>query len=155
MGYKKFKNTLDLSGKTKQQIIREVIMEPRSLKIEILKVIAIILVVTAATWTFSKASELIIGTGSDSADTVENYSIIGVISELDEDYVTLVEAEESIGNKNVTKTIYIAGADKIENPEYRRISLENLSVGETIVLQGKIVNGDEIIIERVINFGVL
>jgi len=153
MGYKQFKNTLDLSNKTKTEIIREVIMEPRSLKVEILKVIAIIMIVTAATWSITKANEILNSPSVE--DIIENYSIIGIISEIDDDYVTLTGANVSTGEEGVTKTIYIAKADKIEDPEYRVISLDNLLIGETIILQGRIVNNEDINIERVINFGVL
>jgi hypothetical protein len=155
---KEFKkpNILDLSGKTKTQIIREVVLEPRSFKVELLKTFAVILIVTAVTWTFTQANEIIDEIMNDDVvESVENYSIIGQISEIDEQYVTLINADTSDGEKGVTKKIYAGSAGKIEDSEYNRADLSNLVVGETVIFQGKIINSKEVVVERVILLGVV
>lgn len=147
------KNILDLSPGNRRKIIREVVLQPRTFKGEVLRVILAIIVVSIITWSFSLADDIIdLVNGSDEV-TVENYSVIGLISKIDDGYIKLAEADTSDGKKDISKKYYVADAETIESSEYQPLTLEDLEVGNKVILQGHLINSKEVTIHRIISFG--
>lgn len=148
-------NILDLSNKARTKIVKEVILQPRSKKAEVLRVLLAILVVSFLTWTISMANDIVDHLDGRDELIIEDYSIIGTISDIDlqDELITLEGANESSGDKGISKEIYFGNVSIIETSDYLPITAEDLSTGDRIIMQGDLVNEEDIIIHRIISFG--
>ena len=139
-------NFLDLRPQPEIKVIEKVILKPRSLWMESLRILLVIAVVSIIGFAVSKADSII-----TKSHPVKNFSAMGTVSEVAS---TTVSIENAKGSDDKNRTTYIFDTSlvkKIETKDHISLALTDISVGDKIVVQGTDTDGD-ISIRRIISF---
>ena len=143
-------NLLDLRKKVRPQIriVRQVIIQKQPWYFELLKVAAVIVVVSTAVWGISKADEVI---NPASTSSPEAMGIYGTIDAIDAQNISLVNAQgtDFLGRNSFTADL--SNLKDVEDSNYSPLTLADLQVGDQIIAKG-FVNGGTIDTQTIISF---
>ena len=144
---------LDLrdNGIDKVKVIERIIFKPRSFKIEMIKMLSVIAIVSVLGWGISNADNLnpFVENGIETA--TENFSALGIVSEITESNITISEARGSdVSGKN-TYNLNITNLEKVETSGHDPLIVTDIKVGDKIIAQG-LTNGNIFFIKRIVSF---
>lgn len=144
---------LDLrdNGIDKVKVIERIIFKPRSFKIEMIKMLSVIAIVSVLGWGISNADNLnpFVENGIETA--TENFSALGIVSEITESNITISEARGSdVSGKN-TYNLNITNLEKVETSGHDPLIITDIKVGDKIIAQG-LTNGNIFFIKRIVSF---
>lgn len=147
-------NILDLRKKTfdKVKVVERVIFKPRSFKSEMIRLFSVIMIVLAIGFGISNADDLNPFSEKGIETAVENFSVLGVVSEISNETITVNNAKASDKTGNSTYVLDIAYLEKIETKTYEPLIISDLKVGDTIIAQG-LTNRETFFIKRIVSFG--
>lgn len=144
---------LDLRDKSfdKVKVVEHIIFKPRSFKVEMIKMLSIITVVSILGWGISHADNLnpFSDTGIETA--TQNFSALGNVSEITESSITLIDAKGSDKSGNTTYTLNISHLEKVETSAYTPLIITDIKVGDKIIAQG-LTDGTTFFIKRIVSF---
>jgi hypothetical protein len=145
---------LDLRNKSfdKVKVVEHIIFKPRSFKVEMIKMLSIIAIVSVLGWGISHADNLnpFLENGIETA--TENFSSIGIVSEISESSISLTEARGSDKSGNTTYNLDITNLEKVETNAYTPLIITDIKIGDRIIAQG-LTNGNKFFIKRIVSFG--
>jgi len=123
---------LDLRKKINPQvqIVEKVIFQKQPWYIETLKVFLAIVIVSSAVWGISKADDLI----SDRPVSSKPFSVMGVVSSISE---TSLSLHVTASDKETDYVFDTAPITTIQTSEYANITLQDIKVGDKIIVQGR------------------
>lgn len=144
---------LDLRDKSinKVRVVEHIIFKPRSFKVEMIKMLSIIAIVSVLGWGISNADNLnpFLENGIETA--TENFSALGQVSEITESNITLVDARGSDKSGNTTYILDITHLEKVETSSYTPLIITDIKVGDKVITQG-LTNGQAFFIKRIVSF---
>lgn len=144
---------LDLRNKSleKVKVVEHIIFKPRSFKVEMIKMLSIIAIVSVLGWGISNADNLnpFLDNGIETA--TENFSSLGTVSEITESNITLVDARGSDKSGNTTYTLNISYLEKVETSSYTPLIITDIKLGDKVIAQG-LTNGSTFYIKRIVSF---
>lgn len=147
-------NLLDLKNKGihKVKVVEHIIFKPRSFKVEMIKMLSVIVIVTAIGFGISNADDLnpFLENGIESA--TENFSVLGIVSEITDNKISLIEARGSDKSGNDSYTLDITNLEKVETNSYSPLIITDIKLGDKIIAQG-LTNGNKFFIRRIVSFG--
>jgi len=144
---------LDLrdSGIDKVKVIEHIIFKPRSFKIEMIKMLSVIAIVSVLGWGISNADNLnpFVENGIETA--TENFSALGIVSEITQTNIIISEARGSdVSGKN-TYNLNITNLEKVETSGHDPLIITDIKIGDKIIAQG-LTNGNIFFIKRIVSF---
>lgn len=147
------KNILDLRDKSNERVkvVERIIIKPRSLIAETLKVFFAVFIVYVLVWGVSNADDLF-SDGYNSASS--NFSAIGTVGEVKENTLSLTDADGSDSKKGVSYDLNIKYVEKIETSNYVPLIITDIQTGDKVVVQG-ITDGNKIFIKRIVSFSII
>jgi len=144
---------LDLRDKSfdKVKVVEHIIFKPRSFKVEMIKMLSIVALVSILGWSISNADNLnpFLENGIETA--TQNFSALGNVSEVTELTITLIDAKGSDKSGNTTYTLDISHLEKVETNSYAPLIITDIKVGDKIIAQG-LTDGTTFFIKRIVSF---
>ncbi|MEI8249114.1 MAG: hypothetical protein WCG07_01310 [Candidatus Taylorbacteria bacterium] len=134
-------NMLNLRKEPQPTVV--VVTKPRSFVLESLKMIIVITVVTATVWGISKADTLF-------PSPVKTIGVYGIVTDISSSTL-LLDSHTKTGT--TTYDIDITIVKKIETQKYVPLTIDNIHVGDMIVVQGEGSQGDTLFAaSRIVSF---
>lgn len=144
---------LDLRDKSinKVRVVEHIIFKPRSFRVEMIKMLSIIAIVSVLGWGISNADNLnpFLENGIETA--TENFSALGQVSEITQSNITLTDARGSDKSGNTTYILDITHLEKVETSSYTPLIITDIKVGDKVITQG-LTNGQAFFIKRIVSF---
>lgn len=109
------------------------------------KIIITIAVVLCLSWGIT------IATTDDLASATENFSVIGVVSEITNNTISLVDARGTHATDSTITDLNISYIEKIQTKEYNPLIISDIVVGDTVIIQG-VTNSKDFFAKRIISF---
>jgi hypothetical protein len=146
-------NLLDLKNKgiNNVRVVEHIIFKPRSFKVEMIKMLSVIVIVTAIGFGISNADDLNPFLENNIEAATENFSVLGTVSEITDDKITLVDAKGSDESDKTNYNLNINNLEKVETSSYEPLIITDIKVGDKIIAQG-LTDGETFFIKRIVSF---
>lgn len=110
-----------------------------------LKTLTVVAIVLTLTWGITQA------TTSDFEQATKNFSVIGTVSSISEETISLIEARGSDTKEEDLYNLNIQHLKTVETKDYAPLIISDVSVGDTIVAQG-VTDNSKFFITRIVVF---
>ena len=146
------RNVLDLrKDKGGIKVVEKVVFKGRSFRSEILKILLVIAVVLVLTFGISSAVKLDLLNSNKIATARDNFSVIGFVTEIDNDSIVIDSARSTDGSDSTTYNLNLDYLDKLETNDYNPLIIPEIKIGSKVIAQG-VTNGSEYFIRRIVYF---
>jgi len=135
-------NFLDLRPKVEPQIkiVERIVVKGRVWYVESVKIVAIIVIASGVVWGLSRADSVI---APQSTIKAKPWSTIGTITDIEN---TSISVDNTSYGLNSSSTLL-----KIETKTYGILAITDLALGDRVILQGQIIDGENLV-NRIIDF---
>jgi hypothetical protein len=113
--------------------------------IEFAKITLVISVVLLLSWGITKATE------DNFVEATNNFSVIGTVSVVSDDTVSLIDARGSGMQSEELYNLNIEHLTKVETKDYKPLIISDVKPGDTIIAQG-VTDGSTFFITRIVSF---
>ncbi|MDD5165674.1 MAG: hypothetical protein PHG25_04055 [Candidatus Pacebacteria bacterium] len=138
-------NLLNLRRQPESIIIEKVIRAPKIWCHEVLKMVAVVAIVSIVVYGVSRADTM-----TNAGGTGKNFSAIGIVSTVSPNELTLADVHSSDKTDNTLYTFAVNSSIKVETKSYVPFSFSDIKVGDQIIVQGLQKDG-EIALRRIIS----
>lgn len=145
---------LDLRDKgiDKVKVVERIIFKPRSFGAEMIRLFSVIVIVLAIGFGISNADDINPFSEKGIETATENFSVLGVVSEISNDSVVVNNAKGSDKSGDTTYTLDISYLEKVETNTNNPLIITDIKIGDTIIAQG-LTNNQTFFIKRIVSFG--
>lgn len=117
----------------------------KNMKSGLLKFIPVVIVIALLGWGISSRAT------DDIKSATANFSVLGTVSEISEDGISISDAKGSDKSGKTTYELNISHLEAMEMNTYVPLNFTDIKVGDRIIAQG-LTNGDTFFIKRIISF---
>lgn len=139
-------------GIDRVKVVEKIIFKPRSFGSEMVRLFSVIVIVLAIGFGISNADNLNPFMESGIETATENFSSLGIVSEVTESSITLTDAKGSDKSGDTTYNLDITHLEKVETNTNTPLIITDIKIGDTIIAQG-LTNGTKFFIKRIVSFG--